>query len=97
MKTTITIEYGNQYDREGYNITDGTLFGFGSKSDNTNGFTGPSCPLFGDDIDTAIRATLVDGLTREITYGEDEEIKPMPESHACPKCGTYCYGDCEAY
>ena len=101
MKKTIIIEKGNQYDKNGYTIENGIIDGFGSISDNARGYTVEGNALviiFQDaELDAAIKATLADGQLREITQDDGVKIESIPESHPCPKCGTYCDGDCETY
>lgn len=101
MKKTIIIEKGNQYDKDGYSIENGTIDGFGSISNNARGYTteGNALSVIHNDADVyaAIKATLADGQLREITQDDGVKIESIPESHTCPKCGTYCDGDCETY
>lgn len=112
MEKTITITRGNQYDTDGYMITDGTLSSWGSKdSAKPGGYTldGNLYPwCFGsheNEINDAILATMIDGLTRiiQIAPPKSELIRPTfghgfwsgnRNQNPCPKCGTYCYGDC---
>ena len=92
----ITISRGNQYDGNGYRITDGTLWAYGSKNENKEKGFSMNGDLFDHpEIDKAVRATLQDGIEREITIGAKRIEQKIPESKACPKCGTYCMGDCE--
>ena len=106
MTYTITITKGNQYDQDGFHITYGLLYGFGaadaSKASgyNLNG----NCRLGADhydryqeQFDAAILATLADGLERHIQMQptDTQAAGTLPESHACPQCGTYCMGDCD--
>jgi len=107
MNDTITITKGNQYNRDGFSVTDGLLRGFGAAdASKPNGYSlGGNCRLGADhydryheQYDAAILATLADGQERVIEM-QPKETQPagkLPESHACPKCGTYCYGDCES-
>ncbi len=108
MNDTITISKGNQYNRDGFSVTDGLLWGFGeADASKPNGYSlGGNCRLGADhydryheQFDAAILATLADGQERviEMQPKETQLAGTLPESHACPKCGTYCYGDCEAY
>ena len=101
MKSTITIDRGNQYNARGYRITDGTLWGFGTIATRMDGSTGltrdGNCRASSPEIEEAIRATLIDGLTRMIEI--DDGRKPQahtPRKAVCPICHTYCNGDCQA-
>ncbi len=53
--------------------------------------------LDGIDIKSLILDARKNGKLGQEPYTK-EQIKPvtMPKSHVCPKCQTYCFGDCEA-
>ena len=46
-------------------------------------------------FDAAIKAKIENAIT-EIEPKEEIENVPEIKSNVCPKCGTYCYGDCSA-
>ncbi len=108
MARTITITKGNQYDREGYYMTDGMLGSHGHADPaDPNGYTldgnlWPWSRSFAghkDAIHEAIRATLADGIKRTITIGtaKSERVITSPaDANICPKCDTYCMGDCDS-
>ena len=94
---TITISIGNQYDKDGYAVTDGTLWAYGSKDESKeSGFTMNGDIFNQPEVADAIKAMLQDGIEREITIGAKRIEQSLPESKACPKCGTYCMGDCKS-
>jgi len=103
--TTLTISKGNQYDAEGYVITNGILRSYG-KIDNTKatGYSVDGTLWLGqypckDEISAAILATLADGIERTMCIKSDKSSSTsgdqMDESNICPICHTYCYGDCQ--
>ena len=49
-------------------------------------------------VEDAIRATMSDGLDRAVRIGSDPTpmLVSAPGPGYCRKCGSYCYGDCEA-
>ena len=108
MTRTLTISKGNQYNRDGFSLTDGILWGYGAADAskptgyNLNG----NCRLGADyydryheQFDAAVLATLADGQERviEMHIEEAQPAIPLSKSGACPKCGTYCMGDCDVY
>ena len=103
MKRTLKITKGNQYDRDGYSITDGTNWSRG-KADTTkpkgyslNGdcWVGVDYDAYQGQVDAAILATMQDGQDRVIEMHKATPQISIPLSKACPKCGTYCMGDCD--
>ena len=110
MNRTITITRGNQYNRDGYCITDGTLWSYGQADVGKpggyclDGRLHPWCLPNAAEIDAAILATLADGLTRQIevpatissvVVSTEHDVEPAGRG-VCPRCHTYCDGDCEA-
>jgi len=104
MKTTktLTINKGNQYSPSGYRISDGVNRGWGSYGKRMDGSVGLTrdgrCYDDSPDIQAAIMATLADGYEREIVIDEPESkaatVKDGSDGR-CPKCGTWCEGDCQ--
>jgi len=102
---------GNQYDKAGYRLCSDTgLSSFGAiakRMDGTIGLTRDGSWALGFDwlkagytndmIDDAIWATLKTGqdtvvtLTRQAADGLESALTPV-----CPRCHTYCFGDCQA-
>jgi len=110
MARTITITRGNQYDADGYRITDGTLASYGRADASKqrgyclDGRLHPWCLPNAAEIDAAILATLADGQTRQIEVpaagssvvaSTEHDVEPAGRG-ICPRCHTYCDGDCEA-
>lgn len=102
MKRTITIAKGNQYDKAGYRISDGVLDAYGNISKRMDGSVGltrnGNLQYRSDELDAAIRATMIDGLAREIVIGQDTAPSgdKIDDSYLCPKCHTHCQGDCQS-
>ena len=107
---TIEISRGNQYDKDGFRMTDDVCSSYGSAdATKENGYCldGNLWPWsFPNEaeINAAILATLVDGLTRLVNIEMDSdsgavivstEHDPEPTGFGvCPRCHTYCCGDC---
>lgn len=102
MKKTITINISNQYYKDGYRISDGTLTAYGhiaKRMDGTTGLTRDGNLQYrSDELDAAIEATMADGLTRQIEIGHDDApaTPAIEDKQLCPHCHTYCQGDCQA-
>jgi len=102
MKTTLTISSGNQYDTAGYRITDGNLDAYGKISKRMDGTVGltreGNLQYRSEELDAAIKATMTDGITRQIEIGQDDApaAPAIADKHLCPHCHTYCQGDCRA-
>lgn len=107
MTTAITISKGNQYDKEGFSVTDEVLWGWGSIDQSKpqgynlsgNWSVGNDYKHHQDEINTAILATMTDGLERIINLNKEDKSIPVrieDSQEMCPECGTYCMGDCEA-
>ena len=104
---TLTITLGNQYDSDGFSLTDGISSSFGSSAPQKPlGYTmDGNCRLgwdyqqYDDQLDVAILATLTDGLTRVIVCQKQtsEKISLSPaKTEPCPHCHTYCDSDCQS-
>ena len=109
---TITISAGNQYDKGGYSIESDTgLSAYGSIANRMDGTTGVTLEgrwTLGYDwertgytmaqIEDAIMATLVSGQDTVIVLTREIADAPARTSNrgVCPRCHTYCYGDCRA-
>ena len=108
MQEIYTINKGNQYDGQGgYRITNGINWGWGTvEADGVyvagncgqrpHGVTDAEWQTVTD----AIKATMADGQERIVTIGNMptlDDLIPVaaPGPGYCPKCGSYCYGDCE--
>jgi len=101
MKRTLKITKGNQYNRDGYSMTDGTNWSRGKAepkgySLNGNCWVGVDYDAYQGQVDAAILATMQDGQERVIEMYKDTPQISIPQSNTCPKCGTYCMGDCKS-
>lgn len=88
---TITITKGNQYNADGYSMTDGNLDAYGEiakKMDGTIGVTRDGRCTLGCDYDNeaneaklkqAIRETIADGKERVLTFEPTTKSIPMPK------------------
>jgi len=109
MMGSIEISKGNQYDRDGFSLTDGVCHGYGTADASKPGgycLDGNLHPwLFANEsaINAAILATLADGQTRTITiktaHSADVIVSTEDDFEStgfgvCPRCHTYCCGDC---
>jgi len=106
--TTIEISKGNQYDANGYSITDGTLRSFGEidnskpKGYSVDGNLWPWMYPNEDEIAEAILATMRDGATRRVKIADNPKTtSPAPKFEStgfglCSRCHTYCCGDCRS-
>jgi len=104
---TITISKGNQYDRDGFRMTDGVCRSYGSADANKdNGYCldgnlWPWCFPNENEINNAILDTLADGQERIIKIADESNTTPKAETEfkstsfgLCPHCHSYCCGDC---
>lgn len=115
MKRKLKITKGNQYNRDGFLMTDGITRSWGeADSEKPDGYSldgncwvGADYIDYQNQIDAAILATMQDGQERVIqmkTQSPQTQVLPPDfrdgsgpvECNPCPKCGTYCMGDCEA-
>jgi len=104
---TITVNKGNQYNPEGYRISSDTgLHAWGRIVEGklymegrwSLGIAWKEAGYTDAMIEAEIEATLADGQERVITLEREVPDAPAltPDKALCPKCHTYCNGDCEA-
>ena len=105
---TIKITKGNQYDRDGYSLdADNGLSAWGRlvrREDGSMRLTRDGNLTFRSDLDDVaitvmVHQTLADGIERTYAMPSVGPIAITPaidRTGVCPKCGTYCCGDCES-
>ena len=109
MKEKITIQRSHNGDYDVTSETGADAQGrIAKRMDGTIGLTRDGRWMLGRDyehqrteVETAIRATMADGVVRMITLQtiNNPQAKAVSKSAGqgpCPKCGTYCCDDCEA-
>lgn len=101
IERTYKIDKGHQYNRAGVRVQFGTgdLLEFWAWADSPTCWGGDIMRL--DDkaaILSAVEATLADGQHREIVIKETAAPEPIltPLAGLCPRCHTWCYGDCRS-
>ena len=103
MTTTYEISKGHQYDRDGALVQHGCLYArysVGQRRDGTIGLTiDGHMPAIEDKpaVAEAVTRVMESGQAETLTLGLPEvttESASRPAVEPCPRCKTWCYGDC---
>ncbi len=98
-KREYTISKGQQYDRNGALVLRGSLW----CSYRSDGRYDTGHPVRSDDaelVEAAVLRVIASGQAETLTLGTEtvetvETVKPI--SSVCPRCHTYCMGDCSSH